>query len=104
MPLRARQADTPPAPAKRKAPRQPPPSRRGAQRINLTDPDSRPVKTARASSRLYRPGGDTEEQVIVAADVITAQRARQLARCKAASELENAALRGSPRSPCRCRY
>ena len=51
-------------------PRPIPPKER--QRINLTDPDSRPVKTARGFIQGYTAQAVTsEEQLIVAADVIT---------------------------------
>ena len=79
-------------------PRPIPPKER--QRINLTDPDSRPVKTARGFIQGYTAQAvTTEEQVIVAADVITGgnERGQLGPMAKAAErELENAGVEGKP--------
>ena len=70
-------------------------------RINTTDPDSRPVKTARGFIQGYTAQAvTTEEQVIVAADVITGgnERHRLGPMASAASaELEAAGIAESPK-------
>ena len=69
-------------------------------RINLTDPDSRPVKTARGFIQGYTAQAvTTEEQVIVAADVITGgnERGRLGPMAEAAEqELERAGVEERP--------
>jgi transposase len=84
------------APAK---PRPIPPKER--QRINLTDPDSRPVKTRRGFIQGYTAQAvTTEGQVIVAADVITGgnERGRLAPLANAAEqELERAGIDEKPK-------
>jgi transposase len=79
-------------------PRPIPPKER--QRINLTDPDSRPVKTSRGFIQGYTAQAvTTEEQVIVAADVITGgnERHRLAPMAMAAEqELERAGIDEKP--------
>jgi len=79
-------------------PRPIPPKER--QRINLTDPDSRPVKTSRGFIQGYTAQAvTTEEQVIVAADVITGgnERHRLAPMARAAEqELERAGIDEKP--------
>jgi transposase len=70
-------------------------------RINTTDPDSRPVKTARGFIQGYTAQAvTTEEQVIVAADVITGGNERHrlgpMARA-ATAELEAAGIDERPK-------
>ena len=80
-------------------PRPIPPKER--QRINLTDPDSRPVKTSRRFIQGYTAQAvTTEEQVIVAADVITGgnERHRLAPMARAAEqELERAGIDEKPK-------
>ena len=71
-------------------------------RINITDPDSRPVKTARGFIQGYTAQAvTTEEQVIVAADVITGGNERHrlgpMAR-RPQRELEGGGDRREPQS------
>ena len=79
-------------------PRPIPPKER--QRINLTDPDSRPVKTAHGFIQGYTAQAvTTEEQVIVAADVITGgnERHRLAPMAEAAeAELQKAGMEQPP--------
>lgn len=69
-------------------------------RINLTDPDSRPVKTARGFIQGYTAQAvTTEDQIVVAADVITGgnERHRLAPMAEAAeAELERAGIEGKP--------
>ena len=70
------------------------------QRVNLTDPDSRPVKTASGFIQGYTAqAATTEDQVIVAADVISGgnERHRLEPMTKAATaELEQAGVTERP--------
>jgi Transposase DDE domain len=79
-------------------PRPIPPKER--QRINLTDPDSKPVKTARGFVQGYTAQAvTTEEQIVVAADVITGGNERhRLAPMaeEAEAELQRAGLEEKP--------
>jgi transposase len=82
-------------------PRPIPPKER--QRINLTDPDSRPVKTSRGFIQGYTAQAvTTEEQVIVAADVITGGNERNRLRPMVDQALHQLAGAGVPghRKPC----
>ena len=69
-------------------------------RTNLTDPDSRPVKTARGFIHGYSAQAvATPEQIIVAADVTVGGNDRALLGpmiTAAASELEQAGITGAP--------
>lgn len=73
-----------------------------SERINTTDPDSRPVKTARGFIQGYTAQAvSTEEQVIVAAEVITGgnERHRLAPMAKAAeAELEGAGIEEKPKA------
>jgi hypothetical protein len=70
------------------------------QRINLTDPDSKPVKTASGFIQGYTAqAATTEDQVIVAAELITGanERGRLEPMANAASEeLEKAGIDQRP--------
>jgi transposase len=70
------------------------------QRINVTDPDSRPVKTPRGFIQGYTAQAvATEDQIVVAAEVITGgnERGRLRPMTEAAeAELQSAGVEGKP--------